>query len=69
MKLHEIARQARALGIVMGENSGNRERQEKLLALILRYDALCRGAIEKGADAGGYKHHGGCGGAAQPCLL
>ena len=25
------------------------ERQEKLLALILRYDALCRGAIEKGA--------------------
>ena len=49
MKLHEIARQARALGIVMGENSGNRERQEKLLALILRYDALCRGAIEKGA--------------------
>ena len=48
MKLHEIARQARALGIVMGENSGNRERQEKLLALILRYDALCRGKLLSG---------------------
>ena len=34
MKLHEIARQARALGIVMGENSGNRERQEKLLEML-----------------------------------
>ena len=37
MKLHEIARQARALGIVMGENSGNRERQEKLLEICLLY--------------------------------
>ena len=36
MKLHEIARQARALGIVMGENSGNRERQEKLTEMRMR---------------------------------
>ena len=34
MKLHEIARQARALGIAMGENSSNRERQEKLLEML-----------------------------------
>ena len=28
------------------------DRQEKLLAMILRYDELCRAAIDKGAPTG-----------------
>ena len=33
------------------------DRQEKLLAMILDYDRLCRGAIEKGGRGGGPVRH------------